>query len=138
MSDPDQGEKKPGVPSWQLKSKNESPKAEEKSAPEPPSRETIIEQAKTFLEEDEVRNASTDKKIAFLESKGLQNEEIQGLLGIARNPEASSEVCRHLPCRRALLNSLDSTVTTYTTISSISTSPSTSASPFAATDNNLS
>lgn len=92
MSDSDQGEKKPGVPSWQLKSKDESPKVEEKPVPQPPSRETIIEQAKKFLEEDEVRNASTDKKIAFLESKGLRSEEIQGLLGITRNPEASSEV----------------------------------------------
>jgi hypothetical protein len=95
MSDSNQGEKKPGVPSWQLKSKEEPVKTEEQPAPEAPkapSRETIIEQAKKFLEEDEVRNASTDKKITFLKSKGLQSEEIQGLLGITMNPEASSEV----------------------------------------------
>ena len=92
MSDSDQGEKKAGVPSWQLKSKDETAKEEEKSSAESTSREIIIEQAKKFLEEDEVRNASTDKKIAFLESKGLHSEEIQDLLGITMNPEASSEV----------------------------------------------
>jgi hypothetical protein len=101
MSDPDQGEKKPGVPSWQLKVKDAAPKEEEKPAPESPIRETI-QQAKKFLEEDEVRNASTDKKIAFLESKGLRSEEIQDLLGITRNSEASSEVSSFLalesPC----------------------------------------
>jgi len=92
MSDSDGGEKKAGVPSWQLKTKDESAKEEQKPAPESPSRATIIEQAKKFLEEDEVRNASTDKKISFLESKGLRSEEIQALLGITKNTEASSEV----------------------------------------------
>jgi hypothetical protein len=94
MSDSDQGEKRAGVPSWQMKSKDKTAKEEEKSAAESPSRETIIEQAKKFLEEDEVRDASTDKKVAFLESKGLRNEEIQDLLNITMNPEASSEVDR--------------------------------------------
>jgi hypothetical protein len=103
MSDSDQAEKKPGVPSWQLKSKDEHAKAEEKPAPEAPSRETIIQQAKKFLEEDEVRNASTDKKIAFLESKGLRSEEIQDLLGIERNPQASSEVNSTQPPHITLL-----------------------------------
>jgi hypothetical protein len=90
MSDSDSGQKKPGVPSWQLQLKDTSAKEAEKVAPEPPNRETVIEQAKKFLEEDEVKNESTDKKIAFLESKGLQNEEIQDLLGITRNPEATA------------------------------------------------
>jgi hypothetical protein len=99
MSDSDQGEKKAGVPSWQLKSKDETAKEEEKSSAESTSRETIIEQAKKFLEEDEVRNASTDKKIAFLESKGLRSEEIQDLLGITMNPEASSEVAPPFPSK---------------------------------------
>lgn len=92
MSDSDHGEKKAAVPSWQLKTEDGSAKEEEKPAPESPTRETIIEQAKKFLEEDEVRNASTDKKVAFLESKGLRADEIQDLLGVTKNPEASSEV----------------------------------------------
>jgi hypothetical protein len=99
MSDSDPDTKKVGVPSWQLESKDEALKLEGKEVKEEkptPSRETVIEQAKKFLEEDEVRNASTDKKIAFLEGKGLQREEIEGLLGITRNEEASSNSV-HLP-----------------------------------------
>ena len=100
MSDSDHGEKKAAVPSWQLKTEDESAKEEERPAPESPTRETIIEQAKKFLEEDEVRNASTDKKVSFLESKGLRVEEIQDLLGVTKNPEASSEV-GHTRSRRS-------------------------------------
>lgn len=77
------------MPSWQLQSKPVESKEAKLSPLESLSRETVIEQAKKFLEEDEVRNASTDKKITFLESKGLRSEEIQGLLGVTRNPEAT-------------------------------------------------
>jgi hypothetical protein len=86
MGDSDQ--KRPGVPSWQLKLKETTPT--EGEAETEPSRDTIVGQAKKFLEEDEVRNASTEKKIAFLESKGLTGAEIQDLLGVTRNTEASS------------------------------------------------
>ena len=95
MSDSDPDTKKAGVPSWQLKSKDETLKVEvkeEKDGNPTTRRETVIEQAKKFLEEDEVRNASRDKKVAFLESKGLRTEEIQDLLGVTKNPEASSDV----------------------------------------------
>jgi len=86
MSDSDSGEKKAGVPSWQTATPK---KEEEKPATGPESREKVLEQAKKFLEEDEVKDATTDKKVAFLESKGLQGEEIQSLLGVSRNEEAS-------------------------------------------------
>lgn len=90
MSDSDP-EEKAGIPPWQTKAVPESAKPEESvPAQEEQSRETVIAQARKFLEEDEVRDASTDKKIAFLESKGLRNEEIQELLGITRNTEASN------------------------------------------------
>jgi hypothetical protein len=89
MGDSGPSQKKSGVPSWQADLKNTTP-TEGDSEPQSPSRETVIEQAKKFLEEDEVRNASTDKKISFLESKGLSNEEIQGLIGVTRHPEASA------------------------------------------------
>lgn len=91
MSDSDQGEKKAGVPSWQLQSKpTESKETEERALESSPSRDTVIEQAKKFLEEEEVRNASTDKKIAFLEGKGFKSDEIQELLGVTRNQEATA------------------------------------------------
>jgi hypothetical protein len=97
MGDSDEG-KKTGVPSWQLKDQAEPSEDRKESKPESeePSRATVIEQAKKFLEDEEVRNSSTDKKVAFLEGKGLRSEEIQDLLGVARNTEASKspiEVC---------------------------------------------
>src|SRR5271167_3546719 len=89
MDDSGQDRKKSGMSSWQLKSKGSGTKDTEKPT-KSPGRETFIEQAKQFLEKDEVRNASTDKKIAFLESKGLRSEEIQDLLRMTPNPEASA------------------------------------------------
>lgn len=89
MSDSDEGNEA-GVPSWQLNAKVDPAERDDESPTEEPSRATVIEQAKKFLEEDEVRNSTTDKKIAFLESKGLRSDEIQDLLGISRDLEASS------------------------------------------------
>lgn len=89
MGDSDDTQKKPAVPSWQTELKKATP-TEGDSEPQSPSRETLIEQAKKFLEEDEVRNESTDKKISFLENKGLTSEEIQGLIGVARHTDASA------------------------------------------------
>lgn len=93
MSDSDSGEKKGGIPSWQTAAPE---KEEEKTDTEPENREKVLEQAKKFLEEDEVKDASTDKKVAFLESKGLQGEEIQSLLGVSRNEEASNSTATPL------------------------------------------
>lgn len=85
---------KAGVPSWQLQkgpeTEEENKEAKPETQSEEPSRTELVESAKKFLKEDEVRDASTDKKIAFLESKGLNNEEIEQLLGVARNVEASN------------------------------------------------
>lgn len=91
MSDSDAGEKKAGVPSWQLDPAQKPLQQDDKPVEEPkPSRETVLARARKFLEEDEVKDASTDKKIAFLESKGLESEDIQDLLGVTRNHEASN------------------------------------------------
>ncbi|KAI9643001.1 hypothetical protein NHQ30_008735 [Ciborinia camelliae] len=90
MSDSDNKTKRPGVPAWQLKVKEEKSSEPLEAAIEPPSRTTVLEQAKKFLEEDEVKNASTDKKIAFLKSKGLEGDDIQELLGMSRNDEATN------------------------------------------------
>ena len=85
---------KAGVPSWQLQKGAEAEENEEdtklETQTEEPSRTELVESAKKFLEEDEVKDATTDKKIAFLESKGLKNEEIEQLLGVGRNVEASN------------------------------------------------
>jgi len=88
---------RPGVPSWQVQSTTKTttegvPKDDDQSsaASDVASRTLILENARKFLEEDEVKDTTTDKKIAFLESKGLNSEEIHELLGISRNREASN------------------------------------------------
>ncbi|OJD26841.1 hypothetical protein ACJ73_01762 [Blastomyces percursus] len=91
--------KAPAIPSWQLPhadSTASNPAAadnalnEDKEKAESTARETLIEQASRFLEDESIRDAPTDKKVAFLESKCLNNEDIQKLLGVSRNPEATS------------------------------------------------
>ncbi|TGO49304.1 hypothetical protein BCON_0214g00200 [Botryotinia convoluta] len=89
MSDSDSETKHPGVPAWQLKGDEEQSSESQATTIEPPSRTATLEQARKFLEEDDVKNASTDKKIAFLESKGLVGDDIQELLGVSRNDEAT-------------------------------------------------
>lgn len=94
MGESDDINPKAGVPSWQLKSTEASQegtaKAQDNAPPPAPSRATIIENARKFLLEDEVRNAPTDKQVAFLEGKGLESHEIQELLGVTRNAEATA------------------------------------------------
>jgi hypothetical protein len=92
MSDSDRENKKVGVPSWQKASTLKSLREEVKPQTDSNAGTAMLEQAKKFLEDDEVKDAPTDKKIAFLESKGVGNEDIQTLLGISRNVEASNTV----------------------------------------------
>lgn len=88
--------KKPSIPDWQRPSpsppSNEAPKEQKTSpaSPPPAPRSALVEQASRFLEDASIRDAPTDRKISFLESKGLKNDEVQELLGVSRNPEASS------------------------------------------------
>ncbi|CAG8971728.1 hypothetical protein HYALB_00007208 [Hymenoscyphus albidus] len=91
MSDSDAGEKKADGPSWQQDPAQKPLQEDDKPAEEPkPNRETILASARKFLQEEEVKDASTDKKIAFLESKGLGSEDIQELLSVSKDSEASS------------------------------------------------
>jgi hypothetical protein len=94
MGEEDKAAKAGGVPSWQIKKADTSEETKQQSsdssAQETPSRASIVEQAKKFLQEDEVRNSTTDKQIAFLETKGLNSNEIESLLGITRNSEATN------------------------------------------------
>ncbi|KAK6504799.1 hypothetical protein TWF481_006737 [Arthrobotrys musiformis] len=67
-----------------------SPEGEEEGQQEevqeskPLSRSQLIEQALRFLQESEVQNSTRTKKIAFLESKGLTRDEIDGLLPVEK------------------------------------------------------
>jgi hypothetical protein len=41
----------------------------------------LLEQASRFLEDETIRDAPRERKVAFLESKGVQSEDIEALLG---------------------------------------------------------
>ena len=94
MSDRDP--KKASIPAWQqqhhdqttpTQTTSSSPNSDTTTTPRP----DLVEQASKFLQDDSIRDAPTDQKVSFLESKGLRNEEIQSLLGVSRNAEASSD-----------------------------------------------
>jgi hypothetical protein len=93
MGDSEEDKKKGGVPSWQLKPSDASQEVknegQDTAQQQTPSRASVIENARRFLLEDEVRNAPTDKQVSFLESKGLESHEIQELLGVTRNVGAT-------------------------------------------------
>lgn len=88
--------KKPSIPAWQQANNTEStPSVSETPSQtsdhnDMASRSALLEQAAKFLEDDSIKNEATGRKIAFLESKGLQGDEIESLLGVLRNVEASS------------------------------------------------
>ena len=69
------------------------PKAEAADVGESANRDShtedtsLLEQASRFLEDSTIRDAPREKKIAFLQSKGVATEEIEKLLG----PETRTE-----------------------------------------------
>ncbi|RDW90326.1 peroxisomal membrane protein PEX14 [Aspergillus mulundensis] len=87
MSDSDS---RPSIPSWQRQHPASSPPTSDGNATDNDDRSTLLEQASNFLQDDSIRDAPTDQKITFLESKGLTATEIDSLLGVSRNPEANS------------------------------------------------
>ncbi|KAI9717044.1 MAG: hypothetical protein M1812_004979 [Candelaria pacifica] len=95
MSEPSDP-KKSSIPEWQrgvgTEAKEQpSPEAESSTKAEPPpSRPALLEQAAKFVEEDEVRDAPRERKVAFLESKGLDSSEIQKVLSEAKRPSTPS------------------------------------------------
>ncbi|TLS24851.1 hypothetical protein PpBr36_08059 [Pyricularia pennisetigena] len=65
MSDPDKKEDAP-VPAWQQQQPNDG---------------STLDHARLFLQDEEVRQASREKKITFLRSKGVSDADIETLLG---------------------------------------------------------
>ncbi|CAG8014171.1 unnamed protein product [Penicillium olsonii] len=89
----DDNSKSASIPAWQKAKTDESPSPSSDDAPAtttPTPRQTLLDQASKFLEDESIRDAPEDRKIAFLESKGLNTEDIQQVLGVPRNAEASS------------------------------------------------
>ncbi|KAE8376446.1 peroxisomal membrane anchor protein conserved region-domain-containing protein [Aspergillus bertholletiae] len=83
--------KPPSIPQWQRASATNSTSASSPSSDaDDASRSDLLQQATKFLEDESLRDAPLDRKISFLESKGLRQDEINSLLGVSRNSEATS------------------------------------------------
>ncbi len=82
--------KKAAVPEWQ-RPKAQSPAAQSESGSTSNGAPVTIQQAKRFLQDDEVRKYPRDKKIEFLKGKGLEEATIQRLL-LDEVEEAVSQV----------------------------------------------
>ena len=101
------------IPEWQRdKSSNQAtnpPEAPlhgpgEPADNNPGSRAALIEQASKFLEDPETKPATTERKIQFLESKGLTNHEIFEMLGIARKEDGPTKVDSEVKAEKVLYN----------------------------------
>ena len=91
--------KRPSIPEWQhgeASSSLENPNKEsngdthENTEP-PPPRALLLEQAAKFLKQDDIKDAPQEKKVAFLKSKGLTEEEIHKLLGLSSEVPGADE-----------------------------------------------
>ena len=87
----DQGPRKPpSIPAWQQNYKSSSKQEASPSqsiASEPPS----LEQAEKLLEDDSMRDAPHERKVEFLQSKGLQADDIEKLLGPSPSSSSSDD-----------------------------------------------
>ncbi|OGM41439.1 peroxisomal membrane anchor protein [Aspergillus bombycis] len=81
--------KPPSIPEWQRPSATNSASASPPSSDDA-SRSDLLQQATKFLEDESLRDAPLDRKVSFLESKGLRQDEIDSLLGVSRNSEATA------------------------------------------------
>ncbi|PYH70267.1 peroxisomal membrane protein PEX14, partial [Aspergillus vadensis CBS 113365] len=82
------------IPSWQQPNNASNPNNDNSESTSSPtsddsSRSALIEQAAKFLEDESIRDAPTDRKVTFLQYKGLREDEINTLLGISSTPKAS-------------------------------------------------
>ncbi|KAL6248040.1 hypothetical protein RBB50_005388 [Rhinocladiella similis] len=93
----DTGPKKgPSIPAWQQKSFTDAQQSnspddqatDDSTSSSTPSELPLLEQARKFLEDESIRDASRDRKVTFLEQKGLTSDQIEQLL--SSNPEEAS------------------------------------------------
>lgn len=78
MSDSDDRKNKQEAPAWQQAASNAN--ATEGPNSTTPSRQSTLEVARKFLEDDEVRGANKEEKVEFLQSKGIAEADIRELL----------------------------------------------------------
>ncbi|KAM0287940.1 hypothetical protein ACHAQH_000005 [Verticillium albo-atrum] len=77
-------DKSSDIPSWQKRDQSEQPPTEsEVVAAQDPSEDSPIEVARRFLQDDQIKDASRERKVEFLKTKGLEDADIEKLLGPA-------------------------------------------------------
>src|SRR5580700_7036626 len=86
MADPSEP-RRPAIPDWQMNyvQSSATPKPLAKDRPsnsnDAPSSDTgLLELAKRWLKDESIRDSPRERKVAFLEEKGLQGDDIQKLL----------------------------------------------------------
>ncbi|KAL6691936.1 peroxisomal membrane anchor protein conserved region domain-containing protein, partial [Trichoderma pleuroticola] len=83
--DDSEGKSSPdGVPKWQLNAPSDNAAADaaaDASQPQQDSDTDRLEVARRFLDDDAVKTAPRDTKVDFLKSKGVEDEDIEHLLG---------------------------------------------------------
>ena len=89
------------IPDWQREKLSDASQNSQETFPngsheqmedDPGSRAVLIEQASRFLEDPVTKPATMERKIQFLESKGLTNHEIFEMLGIDRKEDVPTKV----------------------------------------------
>ncbi|KAF7550767.1 hypothetical protein G7046_g7923 [Stylonectria norvegica] len=83
MGDSDETPEQSAIPSWQRTEAEEVPATAEAK----PNDDDHLEVARRFLDDEAVRDAPREKKIKFLKAKGIEEADIQSLLG---NDEAAA------------------------------------------------
>lgn len=100
--DDSEGKSSPdGVPKWQLNAPSDDAAAD--ASPSQQNSDTDkLEVARRFLDDDAVKTAPRDTKVDFLKSKGVEDEDIEHLLGGLEEAPSSakdstpSDVCKHI------------------------------------------
>lgn len=88
------GAKSASIPSWQREQpqQTESSNASHDKGPdqstldsEAPSRAALLEKASKFLDDHEIKDAPAERKVSFLEGKGLKKDEIHESMSASAN-----------------------------------------------------
>merc|ERR1712000_242112 len=77
MADSDDG-KASSIPAWQRDAESKNATTDD-----PQPAQDHLETARRFLEDENVKDQSRDKKVAFLKGKGIEDGDIEKLLGVA-------------------------------------------------------
>ncbi|KAL7948192.1 peroxisomal membrane anchor protein conserved region domain-containing protein [Trichoderma barbatum] len=78
-----------GVPKWQLNAPHDEATADAPQSQQE-SQEDKLEVARRFLDDEAVKTAPRDTKVGFLKSKGVEDEDIEHLLGGLEEAPSSS------------------------------------------------